>query len=287
MSYNINTINYYRVNNNNTAIAQSARGNSGSPTEEISAPVFGGTFSSYTPNTLTITGQSGSTFNDLDVGQYLFYTTNQGVYVQVGQIATIAQNGLSLTLTDAMIPGSIPVSSDLYGTFSLITTIEEIFIRLSTDLTGAGPSQAYIPNFGLGRWRQSNGLTGRNSPAQCAIQRISLVGNPIATESPAVDIPFTFVTMNQFTVANPSTTGGGPRYFGSSGDFPVYIWIRCTPTSTIVGQPGLTASTLYTFITQQLTPSLTIAVQTTATQLSAAGYNLTGVNVSGPGTGSN
>ena len=91
-TYTSPAINYYRINANNTALAQSNSGG-GNPTDEITAPVASpGTFSSYDSGTLTING-SATTVNSFAVGQYLYYTdTTTGNYVLVGQIATITSN---------------------------------------------------------------------------------------------------------------------------------------------------------------------------------------------------
>ena len=64
-NYTSTSIKYYRINANNTALAQSASGGSANaPTEEITAPVATtGNFSSYNSGTLTVTG-SGTVFTN-------------------------------------------------------------------------------------------------------------------------------------------------------------------------------------------------------------------------------
>lgn len=263
------SIKYYRVNANNTALAQSSSGGaSNAPTEEITAPVAtGGTFASYDSNTYEIAGNSPADFNDFAVNQYLYYTdTTTGYYVLVGQIDTIT-DATHLTLSAAAV--NIPdANSVLSAAYALITNNESIYMRIQTG-TGAPNGQMYIPNFGLGYWRLNNGLTGVNNPAQSTLEQISPVGTPLQNAT-ATPISFTFITMNQFPVA---TTGGlaGPTYWSSTGSFPTYIWIKITPqvgTST-----SLASQTLYRFTTQESMEALTIQVQTPGSTLRNAGYN--------------
>ena len=262
-------INYYRINAANTAIAQTNSG-AGTPTEEITAPLASaGTFSSYTAGTLTIAG-TGTDFTSFAVGQYLYYTDPaNGNYILVGQIATIT-SATALVLTAAAVndPTSISPAPVLSAAYALITNNESIYMRIQT-IVGASNNTQQIPNFGLGYWRLNNGLTGTNNSAQSALTRVSNVGTPLSNTTEE-NIPFTFVTMNQFTV---STTGGesGTTYFRSSGDFPSFIWIRVTPqigTST-----SLASQTLYRFSTQESMEALVIGINQTASSLSGAGYN--------------
>jgi len=268
-NYTSSSIKYYRINANNTALAQSASGGSANaPTEEITAPVATtGTYSSYNSGTYVITGSS-TDFTDFAVNQYLYYTdTTTGNYVLVGQIGTIT-DATHLTLTGAAV--NVPASNSvLSAAYALITNNESIYMRIQT-LTGPATGQMQIPNFGLGYWRQNNGLTGRNIPAQSSLQQISDVGSPL-TNGTVTDIPFTFVTMNQFPVA---TSGGstGTTYWNNSSLFPAYVWIRVTP-QTGVSSTSLASQTLYRFTTQENMEALIIQVQTSGAALQTAGYN--------------
>jgi hypothetical protein len=116
-------------------------------------------------------------------------------------------------------------------------------------------------------------------PAQSSLQRVSNVGTPLSNATSVENVPFTFVTMNQFTVA--STSGiVGTTYFRNTDDFPTYIWIRVTPqigTST-----SLSSQTLYRFTTQENMEAFVIQQQTSGSNLQNAGYN----NVSTSGVSS-
>jgi len=273
-------INYYRINAANTAIAQTNSG-AGTPTEEITAPLASaGTFSSYTAGTLTIAG-TGTDFTSFAVGQYLYYTDPaNGNYILVGQIATIT-SATALVLTAAAV--NTPVASSvLSAAYALITNNESIYMRIQT-IAGAANGTQDIPNFAAPWWRQGNSLTGINNPAQSSLTRVSNVGTPVSNAGTEENIPFTFVTMNQFTVA--ATTGPtGTTYFRSSADFPAYIWIRVTPqigTST-----SLASQTLYRFSTQDSMEAFTISPGQTGTSLSGAGYNnVAGANTTSVGGG--
>jgi len=278
-------INYYRINANNTAIAQSNSGATGNPSEEITAPLASaGTFASYTSGTLTVAG-TGTAFNTFAVGQYLYYTDpTTGNYLLMGQIATIT-SATAIVLTAAGIvnnPTGISPAVVLSAAYALITNNESIYMRIQT-IAGAANGTQDIPNFAAPWWRQGNSLTGINNPAQSSLTRVSNVGTPVSNAGTEENIPFTFVTMNQFTVA--ATTGPtGTTYFRSSADFPAYIWIRVTPqigTST-----SLASQTLYRFSTQDSMEAFTISPGQTGTSLSGAGYNnVAGANTTSVGGG--
>lgn len=268
-NYTSSAINYYRINANNTALAQSNSG-AGSPTEEITSPVAtSGDFSSYDSGTFEIVG-SGTDFTNFAENQYLYYTdSTTGNFLLVGQIASIDPGGLSLFLTAAAV--NTPTAGDvLSAAYSLITNNESIYMRIATNTSSAPPNQMYIPNFGLGYWRQNNGLTGRNIPAQSALERVSNVGTPLSNATVVEDVAFTFVTMNQFTVAAESISAS-TTYFPSTASFPSYIWIRVTPQ--IGSSTALSSQTLYRFTTQENTQALAITTQTASSLLSGAGYN--------------
>lgn len=278
-------INYYRINANNTAIAQSNSG-TGTPTEEITAPLASpGLFSSYVSGTLTINGNGSTNFNLFSIGQYLYYTDPAtGNYLLVGQIASIT-GANALVLTAAGIvnnPTSVSPAPVLSAAYALITNNESIYMRIQT-IAGDANGTQNIPNFGLGYWRLNNGLTGTNNPAQSSLTRVSNVGTPLSNTTEQ-NIPFTIVTMNQFTVASSSSTGI-TTYFRSSADFPTYIWIRITPqigTST-----SLASQTLYRFSTQESMEAAVISAGTSATYLNSVGYNNVAGTSSSSGTGSN
>jgi hypothetical protein len=267
-------IKYYRVNANNTAIAQSPIGNSASPTEEIAAPLQSlGQFSNLTD--LTVTGDGDSTFLTFSKGQYLYYIDNTGNYLLVGQIDTIASN-TSLTITATAV-NEPTTNSILAAAYALITNNESIYVRIPT--ITAGTNQLNMPNFGNGGWRLGSGL---NNTSVSEIQQVSTAGTPLSQQSPVINIPFTFITMNIFNTAGQS--GGITTYFATSNDFPVYVWIKVTPS--IGASTRLSSQTLYRFNTNESQPSITVGLRALQTQLSAAGYNV-GVDTIGtsPETG--
>ena len=271
---NYNTVvQYYRVNANNTALATSNSGTgTTSPTEEILAPVSGGTYST-TSTGVTITGEAGSDFSAFAVNQYLYYTDGSGNYNLMGQIASIDPGFLDLDLYAAPV-GTTPTAGDtLSASYALITNIEPIYMRIATEV-GVPVNTVTLPNFSS--WRSSsNVVTGTNNIAVTKLERVSNVGVPVSVASPTQNIPFTIQTMNQFT---PTTAGGG-TYFPSTASFPSYVWIRITPSLSTTNN-SLSSKTMYRITTQEYILGLNTGVNVTLAALQAAGYNITG-SVSG------
>lgn len=264
-------IRYYRVNANNTAIATTNAGTdpSISPTEEIVAPVAGGTFASA--SSTTITGQSGSTFTtSFSVNQYLYYTDNSGNYVLMGQIAAIG-SATSLTLYAAPLGTGPSAGATLSGAFALITNTEPLYMRISTVIGGtAGTGRMNMPDFSF--WRtSSNVTTGTNNEAVTQLLRVSNVGTPVSIAGATENIPFTIQTMNQFTATNPS----GAFYFATTAVFPSFIWIKIVPTIS-AGNNNLASKTMYRLTTQETINCINFAPGVAVSVLQAAGYNISG-----------
>ena len=279
-------VRYYRINDNNTTLAQSNLG-TGTPTEEITAPSNQGKFSSFDPATKIVTGTAGSTFQTLwEANMYLFYNdATTGEYKLVGQILEITDNThLKLTSATLVNNGWVASTSNLYAGYALITTNESIYIRIQTVGSPTAPNGTrYIPDFGSGKWRQNDNLIGRNKPQQTKLERISIVGTPLSNATPQVDdVAFTFVTMNLFD-PSPSSTPISTKYWGSSASLPQYIWIKATPSTQDGISTSLASQTMYRFVTQEYTAGIQVQANTAGTDLSDAGY----INVGGNSTTGN
>lgn len=259
MSYVASPIRYYRINANNTSIAQSPGGNSASPTEEITEPIqTAGTFDGY--SNPTITGLGTFFEDDFDAGQYLYYIDNNGNYILVGQIDEIASQ-TSLTLTAAA-TNTPTASSVLAASYALITNQESIYVRIP-GIT-AGTNIWNIPKFSS--WRLGSGL---NNTSIAQLQQMSVSGTPLTNATPSpVNIPFTFVTMNIFTQTG--QIGGVPTYFSSDSQFPAFLWIKVTPQ--IGTSSSLSSKTLYRFTINESQPEQQVSLNTLKTTLSGAGY---------------
>jgi hypothetical protein len=269
MSANYSTVvNYYRVNATNTAIATSASGE-GSPTEEILAPIVGGLYNTSGSGGTTIIGQtgSGSSFNSLSVNQYLYYVDTSGNYVLLGQIADIV-SATELELYENAIGSTPPAASILAGSFSLITNVEPLFVRISTEKGGnATNGRVNMPNFSV--WRDGgNPNTSTNNRQVIEMTRVSNVGAPVSIAPSTQDIPFTIQTMNQFTPSSPGTLG--PRFFPTINDFPTFVWIKITPTASAT----LASKTMYRLTTQESVLAFNTGVNTTIAALQDNGYNV-------------
>jgi hypothetical protein len=268
-NYN-STVQYFRVNATNTAIATSNSG-AGAPTEEITAPVLGGTYVSGA-TTAVITGAASGTqdFNDLAVNQYLYYIDGTtGAYVLMGQIETIdSATQVTLYDTSLAVPSSSPADS-LVGSYFLITNTESIYLRIATEIGGnAGVNRVNIPDFSF--WRtSSNVVSGTNNPNITKLEQVSNVGVPVSTAASVQNIPFTIQTMNAFTAG---TGVNANNYFPSTTFFPSYVWIKITPSTT---NNNLASKTMYRFTTEETIPSLNAGINTSLATLQTAGYNIT------------
>jgi hypothetical protein len=270
-NYN-STVQYFRVNANNTAIATSNNGvGNTAPTEEITAPVLGGTYVSGA-STAVITGAAsgGQDFTDLAVNQYLYYiSSTTGAYVLMGQIESIdSATQVTLYATSLATPSASPADS-LVGSYFLITNTESIYFRIATEIGGtAGANRANIPDFSF--WRTSSNVTiGVNNTGITKLEQVSNVGVPVSSAASVQNIPFTIQTMNVFSAGTGSNSN---NYFPSTTLFPSYVWIKITPATT---NNSLASKTMYRLTTEESFPALNVGINTPLATLQTAGYNIT------------
>lgn len=268
MAYN-SSIQYYRINANNTALATSNNGGAqNDPTEEIAPPVPGCTYSSGSGTTNIVgvaIGSPASDFNDFAVGQYLYYVdSSTGDYNLMGQIDVI-NSGTDLDLTENSTgspnPGDVLVASNY-----LVSTVESFYIRVATSTVGAGANKINLPL--IRSWRTTSSVTSVNNIGITQLEQISTSGFPLTEASPNVNIPFTITTMNVFTVGS-----GRNTYWASTADFPNYIWIRAVIAT---GQTinALASKTMFRFSTEENIPEFNVGTDTTKKSLEDAGYNV-------------
>jgi len=280
-NYN-STVQYFRVNANNTAIATTNNGvGSNAPSEEITAPVLGGTYVSG-GSTANIVGAASGTqdFNDLALNQYLYYIDGTtGAYVLMGQIQAIGgATALTLYANSLAVPTA---SASLVGSYFLITNTESIYFRIATEIGGnAGVNRVNLPDFSF--WRtSSNVTTGVNNPGITKLEQISNVGVPVSTATSVQNIDFTIQTMNVFTAGSGANSS---NYFPSTAAFPTYIWIKITPATT---NNNLASKTMYRLTTEESFPALNIGINTPLATLQTAGYNITQTSTQSNQTGGN
>jgi hypothetical protein len=286
-NYN-STVQYFRVNANNTAIATTNNGvGSNSPSEEITAPVLGGTYVSG-GSTANIVGAASGTqdFNDLALNQYLYYIDGTtGAYVLMGQIQAIGSaTALTLYANSLAVPTA---SASLVGSYFLITNTESIYFRIATEIGGnAGVNRVNLPDFSF--WRtSSNVTTGVNNPGITKLEQISNVGFPVSTAASVQNIDFTIQTMNVFTAGSGANSS---NYFPSTAAFPTYIWIKITPATT---NNNLASKTMYRLTTEEsfprlsLSSGLAIGINTPLSVLQTGGYNITQTSTQSNQTGGN
>jgi len=258
-TYN-SSVNYYRVNANNTNIAITNSG-VGSPTEEIAAPLTAGTYSSGSG--VNITGETpGSDFNQWSAGQYLYFIDLNGVYRLLGQINTIPTSStLTLVANAITYSPAIAVGMPLAASYSLVTTTESFYIRVSTQLSGLSAGEANIPL--MTSWRTQNTASAPNNPSVTKLERVSNVGTPVSNAASVVNVPFTLRVMNVF-----SSNTGFTRLWPNQ-DFPEYIWIRAdlTPTGA-----SLAGQSMFRITTEETIEAFKVTSNTTPQQAFDAGY---------------
>lgn len=261
-TYN-SSVNYYRVNANNTNIAITNSGVGSSPTEEIAAPLTAGTYSSGSG--VNIAGETpGSDFNQWSAGQYLYFIDNNGVYRLLGQINTIPTSStLTLVANAITYSPAIAVGMPLAASYSLVTTTESFYIRVSTQLTGGGLSagEANIPL--MTSWRTQNTAAAPNNTSVTKLERVSNVGTPVSNAASVANVPFTLRVMNQFS-SNTLNNRLWPNQ-----DFPEYIWIRAdlTPTGA-----SLAGQSMFRITTEETIEAFKVTSNTTPQQAVDAGY---------------
>lgn len=256
-------VKYYRINDNNTEIATSNDGTgSTAPTEEITAPVSGGTYSS---GTITITNQTAGAFSAFSVNQYLYYIdSTTGAYVLMGQIASIGSPATTLTLTATALATPASPGASLVASFFLITNTESLYLRVACSTTEATvPGTTLIPDFSA--WRTS--VNGTNNTSITNLERISNVGVPVSTASPSEPILFTIQTMNVFNTGRGNTASFWP----AGTNLPSYMWIKITPASS---NNNLSSKTMYRFTTQESFNGIQVGNNTSLATLQGAGYNV-------------
>lgn len=270
-NYN-STVQYFRVNATNTAIATSNNGlGLTAPIDEITAPVLGGTYVSGASTAIITGAASGDQdFNDFSIDQYLYYINSAtGAYVLMGQIQTInSATQVTLYATSLAVPSASPADS-LVASYFLITNTESIYLRIATEIGGnAGANRVNIPDFSF--WRTSSDVTtGINNPSITKLEQISNVGFPVSTAASVQNIDFTIQTMNVFTAG---TGFNSNNYFPNATLFPTYIWIKITPATT---NNNLASKTMYRLTTEESLPALNIGINTPLATLQTGGYNIT------------
>jgi hypothetical protein len=276
------TIDYARINPNNTLLSQSNDGNGDGSgltiSEVIDAPANSGKFISptVTPSgpTVTCTSDVSATF---EAGQYLFYFDASANPILIGQILSIATNVITLT-TNIIGVGSAMLNKEIGGSYSLITSSESFFIRISTSVVGSsGGSTVLMPNFSTWRTTPSEGVSSTVRSDISSILQYSNVGNPVTIATSQPNVQFTIITQNVFTSPNNGTT-----YFNSTGELPQYIWLRANPIPSLGQASGFNPSTMYRFSTNEfMGNAISATVNTPAGTLRNAGYSGVGATTGG------
>jgi hypothetical protein len=270
------SIDYARINSNNTLLAQSndgaGDGSNATITEVIDSPSNSGKFISPTVvptgNTVTCTSDVSTTFEE---GQYLFYFDASANPILIGQIDSIATTVITLT-ANIIGSGAAMANKELGSSYGLISANEEFYIRVSTSvISGSGNSSVYLPN--ISNWRNQpsnrNASTVKNSVSN--IVQYSNVGTPLSIAGTQQPVSFTIRATNVFLSPN-----SGANYFSNIGQLPQYIWLRATPIPNTGQTSGFNPSTMYRFSTNEFMEDAVVAtINTPFATLFDAGYNVT------------
>jgi hypothetical protein len=281
------SIEYARINSNNTLLAQSNNGagdgSGGTITEIIDGPTNSGKFVSptVTPSgtTVTCTSDVSTTFEE---GQYLFYFDASANPILIGQIDSIATTVITLT-ANIIGSGSAMLNKQLGSSYGLISSNEEFYIRVSTSaISGSGGSSFYIPN--IANWRTTPSLRDssivKNSVSN--IVQYSNVGTPLSIDGAQNIVNFTIRPTNVFLSGN-----SGANYFSNTNQLPQFIWLRATPIPNVGQTSGFNPSTMYRFTTNEfMENAVTATINTPFATLYDAGYNVTQPSGANQQTGS-
>lgn len=279
------TIDYARINSNNTLLAQSndgaGDGSGATITEVIDAPTNSGKFvsPSVIPSGTTVTCTE-SVEGLFEEGQYLFYYDTSAMPILIGQISSISTSVITLT-TNIVGSGAAMANRELGVSYSLITSGESFYMRVSTSVVGSSNgSTVLMPNFTLWRVTPSSGVASIVRSAVSSIVQYSNVGNPISIAVTQTPVQFTIATQNVFNSSNQ-----GASYFTSVDELPQYIWLKATPIPSVGQTSGFNPSTMYKFSTNEfMDNAISATVNTTASVLRDAGYSNIATNTNQGGT---
>ena len=266
LDYTASGIVFAKATAENLAIANTQSG-IGTLNDVIEPVTFAQGLINITSGSTAITG-TGTVFrSDFSAGQFLFYYDNEGDPVLVGKIASIASD-TSMTLT-----ANATVTKTLVncGMSSIVlSTSDNIIIRIPVALTGFGPNVAVIPNWNV----YKNLVTGFNNTSSNTLEQYSITGTPQeAATPPLVNIPYTITPVYNFQSFN--ATVGGQRvtlYWQAATDFPSFCFAVFNPNGD--ADTKLAATTLYKLFASETFPlnGIRVTLSYNPGLLSQAGY---------------
>lgn len=237
LDYTASGIVFAKATAENLAIANTQSG-IGTLNDVIEPVTFAQGLINITNGSTAITGTGTAFLSDFSAGQFLFYYDNEGDPVLAGKIASIASNA-SMTLTENATVSKTLVNCGMSSI--VLSTSDNIIIRIPVALTGFGPNVAVIPNWNA----YKNLVTGFNNTSSNTLEQYSNTGIPQeAATPPLVNIPYTITPVYNFqsfgaTVAGQNVT----LYWQAATNFPSFCFAVFNPNGD--ADTKLAATTLY------------------------------------------
>lgn len=266
LDYTASGIVFAKATAENLAIANTQSG-IGTLNDVIEPVTFAQGLINITNGSTAITGTGTAFLSDFSVGQFLFYYDNEGDPVLAGKITSIA-NDVSMTLSENATVNKTLVNCGMSSI--VLSTSDNIIIRIPVALTGFGPNVAVIPNWNA----YKNLVTGFNNTSSNTLEQYSITGIPQeAATPPLVNIPYTITPVYNFQSFD--TTVAGQKvtlYWQAATNFPSFCFAVFNPNGD--ADSKLAASTLYKLFASETFPlnGVRVTLSYNPGLLSQAGY---------------
>jgi hypothetical protein len=250
----------------NLAIANTQSG-IGTLNDVIEPVTFAQGLINITNGSTAITGTGTLFTRDFNAGQFLFYYDNEGDPVLAGKIASIASD-TSMTLTANATVTKVLVNCGMSSI--VLSTSDNILIRIPVALTGYGPNVAVIPNWNV----YKNLVTGFNNTSSNNLEQYSIVSRPQeAATPPLVNIPYTITPVYNFQSFDAIVAGQRVTlYWQAPTNFPSFCFAVFNPNGD--ADTKLAATTLYKLFASETFPlnGIRVTLSYNPGLLSQAGY---------------
>jgi hypothetical protein len=266
LDYTASGIVFAKATAENLAIANTQSG-IGTLNDVIEPVTFAQGLINITNGSTAITGTDTFFTSDFSAGQFLFYYDNEGDPVLAGKIASIA-NDVSMTLTANATVTKVLVNCGMSSI--VLSTSDNILIRIPVALTGFGPNVAVIPNWNV----YKNLVTGFNNTLSNTLEQYSTTGTPqVAATPPLVNIPYTITPVYNFQSFDAIVNGQRVTlYWQAATNFPSFCFAVFNPNGD--ADTKLAATTLYKLFASETFPlnGIRVTLSYNPGLLSQAGY---------------
>jgi len=266
LGYTASGIVFAKATAENLAIARTQSG-IGTLNDVIEPVTFAQGLINITSASTAITGTGTAFKTDFSAGQFLFYYDNEGDPVLAGKIAGVASD-TSMTLTESATVSKTLVNCGMSSV--ILSTSDNILIRIPVPLTGYGPNVAVIPNWNV----YKNLVTGFNNTSSNTLEQYSIISRPQeAATPPLVNIPYTITPVYNFQSYEAVVAGQKVTlYWQAATNFPSFCFAVFNPNGD--ADSKLAASTLYKLFASETFPlnGIRVTLAYNPSLLSQAGY---------------